>query len=162
MLLKGRQRFAGVALAATLVAATMVVAASPAGAHTPQQACGSGYSVVAKPRAIKTSSGVRYGKVYLLYNSGNGKNCVVAIKERFHGVRTHADAYLKIRGNPGPWHGWWRDHGNFYHYAGGNPSPTVKFAADKCVQFFGRIYSKPGGRGTMAEGGRTKWGNCGS
>jgi hypothetical protein len=71
MLLKRRQRFAGVALAAALMATAMVVAASPAGAHTAQQACGSGYSVVAKPRAIKTSSGVRYGKVYLLYNSGN-------------------------------------------------------------------------------------------
>ena len=159
-----RHRFTGVALAAALVAATIFVAAPPAAAHTAREACGSGYSPVAKPRAIKTDSGVRYGKVHLLYNSGNGKNCVVAIKERFHGIKTHADAYLKIRGNPGPWDGWWRDHGDFYHYAGGNPSPTVKYAADKCVQFFGRIYSKTtaDGLGTMAEGGRTKWGNCGS
>ena len=154
--------FAGAALAAALVAAVSVVAAPPAAAHTAREACGSGYSPVAKPRAVKTNSGVVYGKVHLLYNSGNGKNCVVTIKERFHGVRTHADAYLKIQGNPGPWSGWFRDHGDFFHYAGGNPSPTVKFAADSCVQFFGRIYSKPGSAGTMAEGGRALWGNCGS
>jgi hypothetical protein len=99
-----------------------------------------------------------------MYNSANGKNCVVAIKEKFHGVKTHADAYLKIQGNPGPWDGWWRDHGDFFHYAGGNPSPTVKFAAGKCVQFYGRIYSKTAadGLGTEARGVRTAWGNCGS
>lgn len=157
-----KHRFAGAALAAALVAAVFVVAAPPAAAHTARQACGSGYAPVAKPRAVKTESGVVYGKVHLLYNGGNGKNCVVAIKERFHGVRTHADAYLKIQGNPGPWGGWWRDHGNFSHYAGGNPSPTVKYAADRCVQFFGRIWNKPGLGGTMAEGGRASWGNCGS
>jgi hypothetical protein len=95
-----RHRFTGVALAAALVAATIVVSPPPAAAHTAREACGSGYSPVAKPRAIKTDSGVRYGKVHLLYNSGNGKNCVVAIKERFHGIKTHADAYLKVRATP--------------------------------------------------------------
>ena len=74
---RSRHRFPGAALAAAMVATIIVLAAPPAAAHTAREACGSGYTSVAKPRAIKTRSGVRYGKVYLMYNSANGKNCVV-------------------------------------------------------------------------------------
>jgi hypothetical protein len=160
---RSRPRLVGVVLStAAAVAASVVVAASPASAHSPYDACGSGYVQVAKPRAVKTSDGVRYGKVHLLYNNDNGKNCVVTIKSRFHGKRTWTEAWIKVKGVEGPDRGWFSEYGNFRYYAGGLPQrKTIVFAKDKCVAFYGRIYSGKGGNGTVAEGGRLKMGNCG-
>jgi hypothetical protein len=159
---RSRPRLAGVLLAASAVAATLVVPASRAAAHSPYEACGSGYAVVAKPRAVKTRDGVVYGKVYLLYNNDNGKNCVVTIKTRFHGKRTWAEAWLRVRGVEGPDRGWFSEYGNFRHYAGGLPQrKTIAFAKNRCVAFYGRIYSGRNAEGTRAVGGRLTWGNCG-
>jgi hypothetical protein len=118
---------------------------------------------VAKPRAIKTADGVRYGKVHLLYNNDNGKNCVVTTKTRFHGKKTWTEAWLQVKGVEGPDRGWFSEYGNFRYYAGGLPQKkTIVYAKDKCVAFYGRIYSGTNTNGTMAKGGRLEWGNCGS
>jgi hypothetical protein len=159
---RSRPRLVGVALSAAAVAATIVVAAPPATAHTPYAACGSGYVLVADPRPIETAGGVRYGKVYLLYNNDNGKNCVVTVKSRFHGKSTWTEAWLRVEGKPGPDRGWFSEYGNFEHFAGGLPQKqTIVYAKGKCVKFYGRIYSARDGAGTVAEGGRLSWGNCG-
>lgn len=118
---RSRPRLVGAVLSAAAVAVSLAVAAPPAAAHTPYGACGSGYALVAKPRAVKTADGVTYGKVYLLYNNDNGKNCVVTIKTRFHGKKTWTEAWLLVKGKEGPADGWFGEYGNFRYYAGGLP-----------------------------------------
>lgn len=144
----------------SLMAAVVLGAPSPALAViSPGAACGSGYSVVSDgTRSVKTPGGTVYGNVYLLYNNSNGKNCVVTIKTSFVGTSTWVSAHLAIQGTSG----WYTEEGNFKYYAGGPPANlTVKFAAGKCVAYYGYIRSGTNNTGTLASGGRLTFGNCG-
>jgi hypothetical protein len=140
--------------------------ATPTGA--PRSSAAPGYFVVDDPdgtparRAVKTASRTVFGHVYLLYSNATGKNCVVTIKRRFHGTDTYATAALDVRGRTGPCDGSFCDFGNFAHFAGGPPDhKTTIRAAGRCVRYWGQITSRRDAQGTLAEGGRRRWGNCG-
>jgi hypothetical protein len=91
--------------------------------YTPQEVCGAGYSVI-DSAALGTS-----GTVYLLYNSGNGNNCVATLKRTSLGTATATSAYLEVQGSSRV-----TDSGNFTYYAG----PVRAAAADKCVRWGGK------------------------
>ncbi|MEU7897205.1 M23 family metallopeptidase [Nonomuraea sp. NPDC049152] len=94
--------------------------------HTPQEVCGAGYSVI-DSAALGSS-----GTVYLLYNSGNGYNCVATMKSASLGTATATTAYLEVQGSSRI-----TDSGNYEYYAG----PVRASAADKCVKWGGKAGS---------------------
>ncbi|MET8992231.1 M23 family metallopeptidase [Nonomuraea wenchangensis] len=94
--------------------------------HTPEEVCGSGYNVI-DSAALGTA-----GTVYLLYNSGNGYNCVATLKKTSLGTATATSAYLEVQGKARV-----TDSGNFAYYAG----PVRAAAADKCVKWGGKAGS---------------------
>jgi hypothetical protein len=98
--------------------------------------CGSGYGVV-NSAAIGSK-----GTVFLTYNASNGYNCVVA-KRNSTGSAVLVEAGLAI--HPVGTH-WPKFDGGYYtSYAG----PLYLSAADKCVDWMGRISGTEGGkRGT--------------
>ncbi|QFY10459.1 nucleoside transporter [Nonomuraea phyllanthi] len=91
--------------------------------HTPESVCGSGYKVI-DSAALGSA-----GTVYLLYNSGNGYNCVTTIKKTSVGTATATSAYLEVEGKARV-----TDSGNFAYYAG----PVRASAAGKCVRWGGK------------------------
>ncbi|WP_248960712.1 N-acetylmuramoyl-L-alanine amidase [Sphaerisporangium perillae] len=91
--------------------------------YTPEQVCGSGYSVI-DSAALGSS-----GTVYLLYNTDTGYNCVATIKSTSLGTASAASAYLEVQGSTRI-----TDSGNFAYYAG----PVRASAADKCVKWGGK------------------------
>ncbi|MER7332046.1 MULTISPECIES: protein kinase [unclassified Micromonospora] len=94
--------------------------------YTPVEACGSGYKVI--DSAALTVSGVRKGRVYLLYHAGTGTNCVVTMKESAVGTATSASAWLEVQGRERS-----TDSGSFSYYAG----PVRAKAAGICVKWGG-------------------------
>ncbi|WP_067177607.1 M23 family metallopeptidase [Microtetraspora niveoalba] len=90
--------------------------------YTPEQVCGSGYSVI-DSAALGTA-----GTVYLLYNSSNGYNCVTTLKRTSLGTNTATSAYLEVQGKSRI-----TDSGNFGYYAG----PVRAAAAGTCVRWGG-------------------------
>lgn len=93
--------------------------------YTPEEVCGSGYSVI-------DSQAVTGGRVYLLYNSGNGYNCVTTIKSTSIGTASAVSASLQVEGGTMT-----TDSGSFAYYAG----PIRKSAADDCVKWGGSVGS---------------------
>lgn len=90
--------------------------------YTPTQVCGSGYKVI-NSHALGDA-----GRVYLLYNSNNGYNCVVTLKTRNVGTPTQTTAFLEPQGSNRT-----TDSGNFSYYAG----PVKRYAAGTCVRWGG-------------------------
>lgn len=90
--------------------------------YTPKQVCGSGYNVI-NSHALGDA-----GRVYLLYNSNNGYNCVVTMKTRNVGTPTATTAFLEPQGSNRT-----TDSGNFSYYAG----PVKRYAAGTCVRWGG-------------------------
>lgn len=117
-------------MAGTLAAATPAYAASYGGE------CGSGYGVVnSAPIGSK-------GTVFLTYSSATGKNCVVA-KRNSVGSAVLVEAGLGINPVGSHWPAYQGDY--FTSYAG----PIYLSAADRCVDWMGRISGTEGGkRGT--------------
>lgn len=93
--------------------------------YTPVEVCGSGYSVI-------DSQAVTGGRVYLLYNGGNGYNCVTTIKSSSIGTASAVSASLQAEGGAMT-----TDSGSFAYYAG----PIRKSAADSCVKWGGSVGS---------------------
>ncbi|MFI6740956.1 N-acetylmuramoyl-L-alanine amidase, partial [Nonomuraea sp. NPDC050451] len=91
--------------------------------HTPEEVCGTGYKVI-DSNALGTA-----GTVFLLYNSGNGNNCVATIKKTSLGTATATTAFLEVEGKPRV-----TDTGNFAYYAG----PVRAAAAAECVKWGGK------------------------
>ncbi|MFC5822924.1 M23 family metallopeptidase [Nonomuraea insulae] len=91
--------------------------------YTPQEVCGSGYDVI-DSAALGSD-----GTVYLLYNSGNGNNCVATLKAKSLGTATATTAYLEVEGGTRK-----TDSGNFTYYAG----PVVASASGTCVRWGGK------------------------
>lgn len=123
------------AASATLVAGALA-AGTPAFAASYGGECGSGYAVVnSDPIGAK-------GTVFLTYSAVTGRNCVVA-KRNSAGSAVLIEAGLGI--NPVGSH-WPAYQGNYFtSYAG----PIYLSAADKCVDWMGRISGTEGGkRGT--------------
>ncbi len=135
---------------ATAAAAALLLQAAPAGAATaaasPQSVCGSGYGVI---DSLQISTGKLWARVYLLYNSGNGYNCVVTMKTADIGTATTTEARIQVSGSS-TIH---RDRGNYTTYAG----PVRVKAAGKCVQY-GGVASDRGGQTFQS---LSSWGHCG-
>ncbi|WP_020540315.1 M23 family metallopeptidase [Nonomuraea coxensis] len=94
--------------------------------HTPEEVCGAGYKVI-DSAALGTA-----GTVHLLYNSGNGYNCVATLKKTSLGTATATSAYLEVQGKTRV-----TDSGDFAYYAG----PVRAAAAGKCVKWGGKAGS---------------------
>jgi len=109
--------------------------------YSPQMVCGSGYNVVNKAGIV--SGGVSYGKVYLLYNSGNGYNCTATIKHRSVGTPSSTSTYLEPQGSTRT-----TDSGSYSWYAG----PVKRSAPGVCVRWGGSV------NGVAYNSG---WTNCG-
>ncbi|MEV4629333.1 protein kinase [Micromonospora sp. NPDC049523] len=102
-------------------------APAAANPHTPGEVCGSGYQVV-DSAPLTGTNGTQYGKVYLLYNNGNGYNCTVTMKTTSVGTGSAVSAYLEVQGRPRS-----TDSGSFAYYAG----PVRAHAAGTCVRWGG-------------------------
>ncbi|MFG3686430.1 protein kinase [Micromonospora sp. NPDC047740] len=96
--------------------------------YTAGQVCGSGYQVI--DSATLTANGVRKGRVYLLYNTASGANCVVTLKDTDVGRATTVSAYLEVQGKTRK-----TDRGAFEYYAG----PVEAGAAGACVKWGGSL-----------------------
>jgi hypothetical protein len=123
-----RAKLAAAALVAVSVGGTTALAApaSAAASVTPGTVCGSGYKTV-----NSAPIGSR-GTVYLTYNSINGKNCVVTIRNTV-GTAVDMSAYLYVpdtdQGDG--------DYGTYTSYAG----PVYAYGKGHCVDWGGSIGS---------------------
>ncbi|GLU47535.1 spore-associated protein A [Nocardiopsis ansamitocini] len=72
--MKTLKRFAAISLAAGAMLAGTALSAAPASAATYNGVCGSGYQVV------NSASVGSVGTVFLTYNSANGNNCAVTVR----------------------------------------------------------------------------------
>ncbi|WP_199561924.1 spore-associated protein [Micromonospora deserti] len=138
-------------MAAAAIVAVLALLAVPAPAqaanpYSPQGVCGSGYSVI-DSAPISTSK--LWATVYLLYNSGNGNNCVVTIKQADIGTATYTEAKLQIEGSSTVY----RDGGSYSYYAG----PVRRYAAGKCVRWGGVASDRAGQSFSIWSG----WEHCG-
>ena len=93
--------------------------------YTPGEVCGSGYTQI-------DSAAVTGGRVYLMYNSSNGYNCVTTIKSVNIGTASAVSASLQVEGGTMT-----TDSGNFSYYAG----PVKKHAPGDCVKWGGSVGS---------------------
>ncbi|MFE3453036.1 spore-associated protein A [Nonomuraea sp. NPDC059194] len=116
-------------------------------AATPESVCGAGYRII---DSLPISTPRLWATVYLLYNSGNGYNCVVTWKKTNLSVRTYTEARIQVKGSS-TIH---RNGGDFYTYAG----PVRVKAPGKCVQFGGVASDAPGGQRFQS---LSPWGHCG-
>ncbi|WP_435796206.1 protein kinase domain-containing protein [Micromonospora chersina] len=100
--------------------------AGPKQPYTAGQVCGSGYQVI--DSATLTAGGVRRGRVYLLYSTAAGTNCVVTLKDTDVGRATTVTAYLEVQGKARQ-----TASGSYQYYAG----PVRASAAGVCVKWGG-------------------------
>jgi hypothetical protein len=100
---------------------------APSNPYTAAQVCGSGYQVIDSAELTGPDRTSR-GKVYLLYNAGNGYNCTVALKATSLDTATAAAAYLEVQGQTRT-----ANSGSFQYYAG----PVRAKAAGACVKWGG-------------------------
>ena len=140
-----------VAAAAVLSVVGLAAGASPAAAanpYTPGEVCGAGYAYV---HHIDIATPKVWAKVYLMYNSSSGNNCVVTIKTQDIGTATYTNAVLKVRRTDGSVVTG-SDPGSFKYYAG----PVKLYGRDRCVQFGGTASDGPGGQrfSSMTDGWR--------
>jgi hypothetical protein len=100
---------------------------------------------------VVTLNGVKWGDVYLMYNSATGYNCVTTIKSVYVGTSSDTDARLSIQGEPNLFQH--EDFDSYKYYAA-----TQGYAAGTCVQYDGGMYNPS--YTDSAEGARHTWGNC--
>ncbi|MEV0386511.1 M23 family metallopeptidase [Nonomuraea sp. NPDC050643] len=93
--------------------------------NTAEEVCGSGYAVI-------DSAALTGGRTYLLYNSGNGYNCVATLKTTNLNSSSAASAFLEPKGENRT-----TDSGSYQYYAG----PVKRDAAGQCVKWGGSIGS---------------------
>jgi hypothetical protein len=93
--------------------------------YTPEEVCGSGFGIV-------DSAALTGGRVYLLYNAGNGDNCVATLKSTSLGSPTAVSAFLEPQGGTRT-----TDQGSYDYYAG----PVKKHAPGVCVKWGGSVGS---------------------
>ncbi|WP_245966967.1 M23 family metallopeptidase [Sphaerisporangium album] len=91
--------------------------------YTPEEACGGGYTVI-------DSAALTGGRTYLLYNSGNGYNCVVTMKTTNLGSPSPVSAFLEPQGESRT-----TDSGSYGYYAG----PVRRAASGQCVRWGGSV-----------------------
>ncbi|NMO49795.1 spore-associated protein [Actinoplanes sp. TBRC 11911] len=124
----GRVAAAGAALVAAATALTAGPGAAYASDVNPYSAsalCGSGYKVVAS-HGIE---GALY--TYLLYNSSNGNNCAVTLKQKNFTTKDTTDVYILSQDT----HQSKEDFKPYTSYAG----PIYMHAPGECVKFGGQV-----------------------
>jgi hypothetical protein len=94
--------------------------------YTPEEVCGSAFDII-DSAALGTA-----GKVFLLYNSGTGQNCVVTLKYVNVGTASAVAAFLEPQGSTRT-----TDSGSFSYYAG----PVKRTAPGVCVKWGGSVGS---------------------
>ncbi|MFF5110998.1 protein kinase [Streptosporangium sp. NPDC000509] len=105
--------------------------------HTATGVCGGGYKVI-NSRALGNAA-----TVYLLYNTAQGKNCVVTMARYVTSAKVTMNAILQVKGGSAA-----SDPGKFTAYAGPVRLPAVK----KCVIWGGSYGSRSWKSG---------WSHCG-
>ncbi|WP_433444268.1 hypothetical protein [Nonomuraea sp. CA-141351] len=156
------RRFANATAATLLSAAVIGLTSTPASAHSlsevvrSSKGCGwsSGAYTTQDSRSAINRKGTRYGKVYLLWSSRYGQNCVVTLKSSWHGTATFTQAVLFYRSSGSGAEGDVEDNGQYRHYAA-----VAEHTSGQCVRFYGAI-SSGGHGGPLAQGSRNAWGNC--
>jgi lysozyme len=98
----------------------------PVNPYTPAEICGTGFEVIDEA-ALGTA-----GTVYLLYHSGDSRNCVATIKSTSIGTASAASAFLEVEGGTRT-----ADTGSFAYYAG----PVSAAAGNTCVKWGGSVGS---------------------
>lgn len=110
--------------------------------HGAKEVCGGGFKPIDK-LTVKSGS-TTLGTVNLLFNAGNGANCVVTLKAVDIGKKTPMTASLSLKsGKSGD------ESGSFGYYAG----PVKREAARTCVKWSGSI------DGVAVDSG--DWSHCG-
>jgi hypothetical protein len=117
-------KIAATGLAAAAATVGALATAGPASAATYGGQCGTGYGV------IRVASVGGQGTAFLTYNSSNGNNCVVLIRNS-PGTAISMSARVK-RSSESTWQ---TDSGNYTTYAG----PVYRNAPDQCVDWGGHI-----------------------
>jgi len=128
---------------AVQLGSTGVARAEDRNRYSASAICGTGYSVIDQ----HSKDGFYY--TYLLYNSSNGNNCVVTLKQRDFGSRTYVQAH--IRPAPGHYTSRTVDEDDYKYYAG----PVYLHAPGRCVVWGGYVdvehrrygYNTPSDRG---------------
>jgi len=92
--------------------------------YSAEEVCGSAYDVI-DSAALGSA-----GQVFLLYNSGNGYNCVVTLKYTNVGTPSSVSAFLEPQGSTRT-----TDSGSFSYYAG----PVKRSAPGTCVKWGGSV-----------------------
>jgi hypothetical protein len=92
--------------------------------YSAEEVCGAGYDVI-DSAALGSA-----GQVFLLYNSGNGYNCVTTIKYTSVGTPSAVSAFLEPQGSTRT-----TDSGSFSYYAG----PVKRSAPNTCVKWGGSV-----------------------
>jgi hypothetical protein len=120
----GRIAAAAFAGTAALAIAPGVANASDVNPVSASALCGSGYKVIDH----HATEGAFY--TYLLYNSGNGKNCAVTLKQKNIGSKNTTDVYLISKNGKTA-----EDFGSYTSYAG----PIYLSAPGECVKYGGSV-----------------------
>lgn len=110
--------------------------------HGAKEVCGGGFKPIDK-LTVKSGS-TTLGTVNLLFNAGNGANCVVTLKAVDIGKKTPMTASLSLKGGKSG-----QESGSFGYYAG----PVKREAARTCVKWSGSI------DGVAVDSG--DWSHCG-
>jgi murein DD-endopeptidase MepM/ murein hydrolase activator NlpD len=97
--------------------------------YSAAERCGAGFDVIDEA-ALTSAGGRSQVRVYLLYNPGSGRNCVVTLKHTALGDASAASAYLEVQGNARM-----TDRGSFGYYAG----PVRAAAPGRCVKWGGSV-----------------------
>jgi len=113
--------------------------------YTAKGICGSGYVVLA--RKYLRDEGIRLGRIVLLWNQAEGKNCVVAIKSHQPGTPHFIEAFLQVKGGPMQ-----IDDGSYRYYAG----PVKARARGRCIKWGGNITVAEG----VGDGLISPWSHC--
>ncbi|MFF7868278.1 spore-associated protein A [Streptomyces qaidamensis] len=115
-----------VASAATMLGLGVIAAPSASAAASYNGACGSGYSVT---NSARIGNG---GTIFLTYNSSNGYNCVVTIRDTPDSTPGIVSAGL---GRNGDIYSWKSDLGKYQSYAG----PVYVYGKGACMDWTGAI-----------------------
>lgn len=94
--------------------------------YTPREVCGSGFSVIDQAALGSV------GRTYLLYNAGNGNNCVVTLKSTKLGSPSAVSAFVEPEGAARS-----TDSGSYSYYAG----PVKRSVPGTCVKWGGSVGS---------------------
>ncbi len=158
-----RKHAKSLAVAALLGAGTILVHPAPAMAagYTPESACAKesgrgGWTHVSDNRRTLKKGGETWGHVWLMWNRGLQKNCVVVIKTAYAGKPTYTQAILHVEGG-----GAYRDPGKLtakrYRYY----AAAIGYGKGQCVDFEGHTTDTRWVEYTTASARRGKFMNCG-